>query len=92
MSELSELASEPLDRSPLASDVLAEVEREEIVRQTVRALPARCSAMIRLLFFEDPPVPYAEVARRLGLATGSIGFIRGRCLKRLENELRSLGF
>jgi DNA-directed RNA polymerase specialized sigma24 family protein len=48
--------------------------------------------MIRLLFFVEPAVPYAEVARRLGLATGSIGFIRGRCLRRLQKTLQQMGF
>jgi hypothetical protein len=48
--------------------------------------------MIRLLFYEDPPVPYRDLAQRLGLATGSIGFIRGRCLKSLERALEKAGF
>jgi len=48
--------------------------------------------MIRLLFFVEPAVPYREVARRLGLATGSIGFIRGRCLRRLQKTLQQMGF
>ena len=47
--------------------------------------------MIRLLVFTSPPVPYKEVARRLGLATGSIGFIRGRCLQRLQKNLDKQG-
>ena len=42
--------------------------------------------MITLLFFEHPPQPYNEVAEKLGLARGSIGFIRGRCLKRLKTN------
>jgi hypothetical protein len=37
-------------------------------------------------------VPYSEVARRLKLATGSIGFIRGRCLQRLKKILEEQGF
>jgi hypothetical protein len=48
--------------------------------------------MIRLLFYTEPPLPYREVAQRLGLATGSIGFIRGRCLQRLEKALQAMGF
>jgi DNA-directed RNA polymerase specialized sigma24 family protein len=48
--------------------------------------------MIDLLFFEQPPLRYAEVASRLGLAPGSIGFIRGRCLKRLKKYLEERGF
>jgi len=37
-------------------------------------------------------MPYNDVARRLHLATGSIGFIRGRCLKRLRKLLEEKGF
>jgi hypothetical protein len=48
--------------------------------------------MIELLFFESPPLPYAEVAHRLRLAQGSIGFIRGRCLERLKKILEAKGF
>jgi hypothetical protein len=45
-----------------------------------------------MLFFEAPPRPYQQVAAALGLATGSIGFIRGRCLARLRRQLEQLGF
>ena len=73
-------------------DVLAEVETEQMVREAIACLPPRCRQMIELLFFEHPPTPYQEVARRLNLATGSIGFIRGRCLKRLKKLLQEKGF
>jgi RNA polymerase sigma factor (sigma-70 family) len=72
--------------------LLEEVEREQAVRQAVENLPPRCQEMVRLLFYEQPPLPYNEVARRLGLATGSIGFIRGRCLKKLRAQLKATGF
>ncbi|HYU46741.1 MAG TPA: sigma-70 family RNA polymerase sigma factor [Terriglobales bacterium] len=75
-----------------APELLEEVEQEQMVREAIRQLPPRCAEMVRLLFYEHPPLPYAEVARRLGLATGSIGFIRGRCLKRLEKNLMEMGF
>jgi RNA polymerase sigma factor (sigma-70 family) len=75
-----------------APRVLEEVEREQALREAVMRLPDRCREMIRLLFYEQPPLAYAEVARRLGLATGSIGFIRGRCLKKLQANLEDTGF
>jgi RNA polymerase sigma factor (sigma-70 family) len=75
----------------VAPQLLEDVEREQAVRDAIAGLPARCAEMIRLLFYEQPPVPYAEVARRLGLATGSIGFIRGRCLERLRKLLEEVG-
>ena len=86
-----EIDSVPED-AQLPADALAELEREQIVRDAITTLPARCREMIELLFFEIPPIPYAEVAKKLSLATGSIGFIRGRCLKRLKNVLEQKGF
>lgn len=76
----------------LAPEQLQEVEREQMLREAVAKLNARCAQMIRMLFYENPPVPYADVAQRLGLATGSIGFIRGRCLQRLQKILTEMGF
>jgi len=78
--------------APPAPDLLEVTEREQTLRDAIDGLPPRCREMVRLLFFSDPPLPYAEVAKRLGLATGSIGFIRGRCLKKLQRALHAAGF
>jgi RNA polymerase sigma factor (sigma-70 family) len=72
--------------------LLEGVQREQAVREAIAALPDRCRELVRLLFYEQPPLPYEEVARRLGLATGSIGFIRGRCLQKLRTNLKAGGF
>ncbi|HTS31724.1 MAG TPA: sigma-70 family RNA polymerase sigma factor [Bryobacteraceae bacterium] len=77
---------------PVAHEWLAGLEREQMVREAIASLPPRCRKMIELLFFENPPLPYDEVARRLSLARGSIGFIRRRCLKRLKRILEEKGF
>jgi len=76
----------------LPTEVLAGLEREQIIRDAMGQLPPRCRQMIELLFFENPPLPYSEVAARLRMAKGSIGFIRGRCLKRLKRILEEKGF
>jgi RNA polymerase sigma factor (sigma-70 family) len=92
-SELGQDQAENLsDLHAIPVDALADIEREQVVRDSLRQLPPRCREMIELLFFEHPPMPYSEVARRLKLATGSIGFIRGRCLKRLKKLLEEKGF
>jgi RNA polymerase sigma factor (sigma-70 family) len=92
-SDLDDLATEHLDpRYAISPDVLVAIEREQMVREAIGSLPTRCRQMIELLFFEHPPQPYDEVARRLNLATGSIGFIRGRCLRRLKTILEEKGF
>lgn len=74
-----------------AGESLLEAERNQMVREAIATLPDRCREMIRMLFFTDPPPSYDEVARRFGIAKGSIGFIRGRCLHRLERALKEAG-
>ncbi len=76
----------------LPEEIFNQVEREQSMREAIAALPARCNQMVAMLFFEDPPRPYEEVAKELQLATGSIGFIRGRCLKKLRQLLEEKGF
>jgi DNA-directed RNA polymerase specialized sigma24 family protein len=76
----------------IGPDLLAALEREQTVREAIEQLNPRCRQMIEMLFFESPPIAYSEVASRLKLATGSIGFIRGRCLKRLKSILTEKGF
>ena len=77
---------------PLPAALASEVAREQVVREAIARLPERCQELVRMLFYEDPPRRYADVAKTLGLAEGSIGFIRGRCLHRLHRRLEELGF
>jgi RNA polymerase sigma factor (sigma-70 family) len=83
---------EPASREPLFPEWKEQAERSQLLRDTIAALPERCRLMVEMLFFQDPALPYAEVARRLGLAEGSIGFIRARCLRRLRDDLERGGF
>jgi RNA polymerase sigma factor (sigma-70 family) len=76
----------------LPEDMLDQLQREQMIRDVVVALPARCERMVRMLFFETPPRPYDAIAKELGIATGSIGFIRGRCLGKLKKQLEKMGF
>ena len=73
-------------------EIAGEAEHDQMVRDATATLSPRCQEMIRLLFYTEPPLPYKEVAGQLGLAVGSIGFIRGRCLQRLEQALHEMGF
>jgi RNA polymerase sigma factor (sigma-70 family) len=80
------------DEQPLPEDMLARVSEEQVLRDAVRTLSPRCRQLIEMLFFEAPARPYQQIAEHLGLAAGSIGFIRGRCLTRLRRELEKVGF
>jgi RNA polymerase sigma factor (sigma-70 family) len=88
---------EEMDRQPdpasevLPEEMLYQLQKEQAVRDAIRGLSPRCGRMVQMLFFEAPARPYQEVARELGIATGSIGFIRGRCLKKLRQALEQEG-
>jgi RNA polymerase sigma factor (sigma-70 family) len=75
------------DPDRLPDKLLQDLEREQILREVISEQSPECKRLIQLLFFENPPMPYAEAARNLGLATGSMGATRGRCLVRLRQAL-----
>lgn len=76
----------------LDPDVLEEVERDQRLREAVSRLSPRCQRIVELLFFTDPPTAYRDLAATLGLAIGSLGFVRGRCLTKLRGLLTEEGF
>jgi RNA polymerase sigma factor (sigma-70 family) len=80
------------DIETLQEQKLIQFEEEQAVRDAISEMPARCGHMIHMLFFEIPARPYEDIARELGIATGSIGFIRNRCLARLRKHLEKKGF
>jgi RNA polymerase sigma factor (sigma-70 family) len=84
--------SEIADTGRGSDQMMLEVEREQALRDAMSALSPRCLRLIQMLFFESPSRPYQEIARTFNLASGSIGFIRGRCLKRLRARLQRNGF
>lgn len=77
---------------PVADRLLRDAEQEQIVREAMGKLAPRCRRLVGMLFFEEPVRSYREIARILGVAIGSIGFIRQRCLDRLKRRLDEMGF
>jgi RNA polymerase sigma factor (sigma-70 family) len=77
---------------PIAESLVQQTQEEQILREAIAALTPQCRRLVELLFYEIPARPYTEVARELGLAVGSIGFTRQRCIDRLRRLLEDLGF
>jgi RNA polymerase sigma factor (sigma-70 family) len=84
--------TEPLDGMEGAecTDVSIDIEQRVIdadtkrqLGQLIRRLPQRSSALLGLLFQEDPPC-YAELSRKTGIPVGSIGPTRARALIQLR--------
>lgn len=76
----------------IAEMILQHAQEEQKLREAMATLTAKCRRLIDLLFLQAPCRPYAEVARELGLAVGSIGFTRQKCIERLRRRLQEMGF
>lgn len=65
-------------------------ERDDTLWRAFAALPDRCRSLLGMLAFA-PDLSYAQVGPAVGVATGSVGQARGRCLDVLRRTLVSLG-
>ncbi len=90
--EIEEQTSLPDPAAIIPEEILQQIQREQMLREALAELPPRCRQLVHMLFFESPTLPYQEVARSLGIATGSVGFVRMRCLERLRQKLQKKGF
>jgi len=79
------------DQDELPDSLIESCQRAQALRDGIEELPDRCRAMVRMLFFETPARPYKDVAQALGVATGSIGFLRMKCLDKLRSVVERLG-
>jgi RNA polymerase sigma factor (sigma-70 family) len=71
---------------------LHELQRDQASRTALGSLSPRCHNLVEMLFCESPALPYDEVAKSLGLAIGSMGPIRRRCLDGFRKTLEEAGF
>jgi RNA polymerase sigma factor (sigma-70 family) len=83
------------DRTPEQSlldseEAAAQSERVRRLWQEFEALGERCRQLLRVLMASPPP-SYQEVSAALGIAVGSIGPLRQRCLRRLRARLDARG-
>ncbi len=78
------------DFGPQPDEEMLRREEWQTVDTAVRALPERCRSLIWYLYYDASRPAYEEIARRMDLAEGSIGPIRGRCLEQLKKHLRRL--
>ena len=81
----------PAETNELPDQLMQEIELEQIVREALREVSAECRQLLDLLFYSNPPVPYDEAAKTLGVAKGSIGATRMRCLEKLRRSLERKG-
>jgi RNA polymerase sigma factor (sigma-70 family) len=72
------------DTALIDQEILAR-EREAALRAAFAELPRRSRQLLTMLM-GDPPCSYEEIGATLGLAVGSIGPMRARCLAQLRRS------
>jgi RNA polymerase sigma factor (sigma-70 family) len=73
-----------------SEEAAAQSERIRHLWQEFEELGDRCRQLLRILMASPPP-SYQEVSAAVGVAVGSIGPLRQRCLRRLRARLEARG-
>lgn len=80
---------EIVDDALLPEDALESLQQQNRVRDAMEALDLRCRELLSLLYTDDEKTAYEEIAEQLGIAVGSIGPTRARCLGKLRKLLEA---
>lgn len=78
------------DPSPLPESLLDDLQQQDRLHRALAQLDERSRALLTLLFLQDEPLSYSDIAQRLQMPEGSIGPTRARCLQRLRSLLEAL--
>jgi RNA polymerase sigma factor (sigma-70 family) len=77
---------------PLPADIMQGLEEQHMVRVAMQQLGERCRQMLTLLYYQEPPLAYADIAATLDIPVGSVGPYRARCLEQLRVRLMEMEF
>jgi RNA polymerase sigma factor (sigma-70 family) len=75
------------DNSPLAVDVLIEIEQQQQIRLALSEMEERCQKILSMIYLRDSAASYSEVADAVGVGETSISPMRKRCLDKLAKIL-----
>lgn len=86
-----ELAEELVDPRPTSEARIERLQESQSVHEALARMRGRCNELLHMLFFEEPRPGYRDVADRLGVAVGTLGSMRARCLNRLRELMEESG-
>ena len=75
------------DQSPLADDLLIQMEQQHQIRTALKELEERCQKILSMIYLGESAASYAEVASVIGVGETSISPMRSRCLQKLAKIL-----
>lgn len=87
----SELTEREIDERQSVDDDVAQWEREQVVKQALGRIDARCRDLLTALFLDPTEASYDRISAELGMPIGSIGPTRARCFKKVHAVLAEMG-
>ena len=76
--------TEAIDPDPLPDALLETLQENHRLRQALAGMADPCRSLLTLLYGDEEPVSYAQIAARMAMPEGSIGPTRARCLAKLR--------
>jgi len=80
------------DQSCHPDEILNSLEFQVALRKAIDQLDARCQMLITELYLAGGEKKYKELAALIGVKPNSLGPLRSRCLERLRENLRKIGY
>lgn len=80
-----------VDQAESTEESMIAWEQAHLTRLAVNHLGDRCQRLLTAIFLTENRPSYQEIGEDLGIAVGSIGPIRARCLKQLREHITQLG-
>lgn len=82
---------EAIDPKESTENSMIAWEEAYLTRRAIDRLGERCRRLLTAIFLTEERPSYQEIGAELGIAVGSIGPIRARCLKQLRTHITELG-
>lgn len=88
----SEAGSEPVDGKSLPADEVSALEFQVVLAKALEQLDPRCRKLITEMYLSNPDKKYRDIAALIGVKPNSLGPLRKRCLTRLKDILKKMGY
>lgn len=76
----------------IPEEELLKIERFDALIHALEQMDERCRKILSSLFLSPKELTYESIAKSVGIAPNSLGPIRGRCLKRLREIMKNMGY
>lgn len=76
----------------IPDEELLKIERLDALIHALEQMDGRCRKILSSLFLSPKEMSYESIAKAVGIAPNSLGPIRARCLKRLREIMKKMGY